>query len=85
MRRVLRKHRHNAKAASKTRFPGSWTDADIENAIELTLRDPDPETFKRFGDKINFERDVDGVRVRAYVRDDGGSPVFWSAYPPAQR
>ena len=80
LRRVLRKHRHDSKVSNKTRFPVSWSDADVEAAIELTIRAPDAGMVDRLGDKIVFERIVDGVLVRVYVRDDLIPPRFWSAF-----
>lgn len=85
MRRVLRKHRFGTSVPNKSLFPKRWSDAEIELAIEMVMRNPEPATLKRSGDKINFERVVDGVRVRVLVRVDLEPPRFWSAYPPRPR
>ncbi|WP_423201244.1 EndoU domain-containing protein [Gordonia sihwensis] len=79
MRRVLHKHRHGSTVPKKSHFPRSWSDQDIEDALELTVRTPDRVT--RCGDKLQFTREVDGVEVRVMIRTDPPGPRFWSGYP----
>lgn len=78
--RVLSKHRHGAGVPNKSEFPADWSDDDIVAAIDLTMAAPD--TLAPGGDKIVFERTIDGVLVRVTVRVDLDPPAFWSAYPP---
>lgn len=83
MRRVVHKHGARGTVAGKTRFPRDWSDQDIEDAIELTIRRPSRDV-EPFGDQLRFERVVDGVLVRVHVRthpQSGEAPTFWSAYP----
>lgn len=82
MTRVLHKHRAGATVPGKTHFPRGWSDQDIEDAIELTIRRPSRDV-RRNRDKLTFERMVDGVLVRVRIRTDG-SPRFWTGYPVGQ-
>ena len=81
MERVLDKHRHDSTAPNKSRFPESWSDQDVAGAIAITIQLPD-RPVQRFGTSLVFERDVDGILVRAQVRTDSDPSIFWSAYPP---
>lgn len=83
MTRVLHKHRAGATVPDKTHFPRDWSDRDIENAIELTIRRPSRDVLSK-GDKLQFERIVDGVLVRVLIRVDLSPPRFWSAYAAKQ-
>lgn len=80
--RVLAKHRYGANIAGRSPFPREWSDADIEAAIRITIRDPDPARIIRSGDKIRFERSVEGTLVRVLIRVDPPGPRFWSGYSP---
>lgn len=78
--------RHQATSESerewprKSKFPAGWSTVQIIAAVDLALADPDrPPT--RLGDKIRFERVVDGQLVRVQVRDDMEPPEIWNAYP----
>lgn len=85
MTRVLRKHRHRSSVQGKTYFPRSWTDDDIEAAIELAIRAPGTPPIW-LGEQIRFERVIDGVLVRVHIRTyPDGTVSFWSAYPPPMR
>lgn len=64
----------------KSKFPGDWDEDRIVSAVELTLAEPDREPV-RLGDKIRFERLVDGQFVRVQVRVDKDPPEIWNAYP----
>lgn len=79
--RVLDKHRHGADQPNKTMFPADWSDDDIMAAVDLTTADP-AAGLHRAGDKLIFERVVDGELVRVQIRLDLDPPVFWNAYPP---
>lgn len=79
MRRVLDKHRSGATVPKKTHFPANWTDDDIAEALELTIRAP--HEVIRGGDKLQFTRTVDVAIVRALIRTDLPGPRFWSGYP----
>jgi hypothetical protein len=81
MERVLDKHRHDSTVPNKSRFPESWSDQDVAGAIAITIQLPD-RPVQRFGTSLVFERDVDGILVRAQVRTDSDPSIFWSAYPP---
>lgn len=62
-------------------FPATWSDDDIMAAIDLATADPSAGLL-RLGDKIQFERVVDGELVRVHIRVDQATPLFWNAYPP---
>lgn len=64
----------------KSKFPGSWQIDQIATAVDLTLADPDRPPI-RLGDKIRFERLVDGQLLRVQVRVDLDPPAIWNAYP----
>ena len=82
--RALSKHAPGAVVPKKSRFPEGWTDSgDIVAAIDLTTADPD--TVVRRGDKITFDRDIEGELVRVHVRVDGPDPIFRTAFPPNGR
>ena len=65
---------------SKSKFPRDWDEDRIVSAVELTLAEPDRKPV-RLGDKIRFERIVDGQLVRVQVRVDKDPPEIWNAYP----
>ncbi len=78
---ILELHRPGATSpVAKSKFPRTWSDEDILAAVDLTLAAPDraPEWL---GDKIRFEREVDGQLIRVQVRVDLDSPEIWNAYP----
>lgn len=80
--RVLNKHRHGAVGyPGKTWFPKHWSDEDIMAAVDLATADPTA-ALLRLGDKIQFERIVDGELVRVHIRTDIAAQIFWNAYPP---
>lgn len=78
--------RHQATSESerewpkKSKFPVEWSADQIIAAVELALADPDRSPM-RLGDKIRFERVIDGQLVRVQVRGDKEPPEIWNAYP----
>ncbi|MGH3997481.1 MAG: hypothetical protein ACRDTJ_08465 [Pseudonocardiaceae bacterium] len=78
--RILGKHRHGANIPNKTMFPEDWADNDIKAATDATLAAPD--TIRWRGDKVTFDRSVQGTAVRVQVRVDSSPPILWTAYPP---
>lgn len=65
---------------TKSKFPAEWNADRILEAVDLTLADPGRPPA-RYGDKIRFERVVDGHVVRVQVRVDMEPPEIWNAYP----
>ena len=73
--------RHSAGAANpgKTKFPASWGDDKIMDAVDLAMAVPDD--VWHFGDQWTFEKLVEGVNVHVAVRTDKLHPFVWTAYP----
>lgn len=72
--------RSGAAWPSKSKFPADWTVAQIAGAVDRVLENPDRPLI-RLGDKIRFERTVDGLLLRVQVRVDLDPPEIWNAYP----
>lgn len=64
----------------KSKFPSDWNAVRILVAVDLALAEPDSAPV-RLGDKIRFERLIDGQLVRVQVRVDLDPPQIWNAYP----
>lgn len=69
--------RHGVNGTGRTTF--TWTDAEIMDAVDLVMADPD--TVEHFGDSFVFTRQVDVETVRVTVRTDKPKPFVWTSYP----
>lgn len=69
--------RHGVNGTGRTTF--TWTDAEIMDAVDLVMADPD--TVEHFGDSFVFTRQVDVETVRVTVRADKPNPFVWTSYP----
>jgi hypothetical protein len=79
---ILEGHRGSSTIPNKTRFPESWSDKKIVEAVEQTLKNPDRTIEPVFpNERYQAEKSIEGVTVRVSYYHQDGAAVFHSAYP----
>ena len=79
---IIERHSALSQYPGKTKFPKSWSDVDIINAVEKTLDKPDKLVYPiPPNDRYQIESDFDGITVRVSYFYENGKAVFHSAYP----
>ena len=82
IRHIIERHCASSQFPGKTKFPESWSDKDIIDAVEKTLNKPDKLIYPiPPNDRYQIERNFDGVTVRVSYFHENGKAVFHSAYP----
>ena len=79
---IIERYCASSPYLGKTKFPASWNDIDIINAVEKTLDKPDKVVYPiPPNDRVRIESDFDGITVRVSYYYENGKAVFHSAYP----
>jgi hypothetical protein len=76
---ILAGHKAGRGPTGKTKFPASWSDDEIMDAVDAVMAKP--QVLRHRGDQFIFRGEHRGVPISVSVRVDKPRPFVWTAYP----